>query len=52
MWQYMLDVLCEVQPTLKEALADRGLSEADIFIKAGEVGGGNDQGEPDCEFGA
>ena len=33
MWQYDLDALMEVQANVKDALADRGLSEAEITIR-------------------
>lgn len=52
MWQHHLDALLDVQPTLKEALADRGLSETAVFLEADGGGGGRggdraDQGEED-----
>lgn len=48
MWQHHLDALLDVQPTLKEALAERGLSETAVFLEAdggGGVAGGGGQGE-------
>lgn len=40
MWQHHLDALLDVQPTLKEALADRGLSETAVFLEAEDGGSG------------
>lgn len=44
MWQHHLDALLDVQPALKEALADRGLSEVAVFLKADGGGGGGATG--------
>lgn len=33
MWQHNLDALMDVQANVKDALADRGLSEAEIAIR-------------------
>lgn len=40
MWHHHLDALLDVQPSLKEALAERGLSEAAVFLEAAGDGGG------------
>lgn len=34
MWQHRLDALHDVQPTLAEALADRGLPEMAVLVRA------------------
>lgn len=47
MWQHHLDALLDVQPTLKEALAERGLSETAVFLETDGGGGGAGQGEGD-----
>lgn len=36
MWQHNLDALMDVQANVKDALADRGLSEAEIAIRDAE----------------
>ncbi|CAM9755576.1 unnamed protein product, partial [Scytosiphon promiscuus] len=50
MWQQRLDALLDVQPTLKEALADRGLSETGVFVEAArgaEMASGGENGKGD-----
>ncbi|CAN0407748.1 unnamed protein product, partial [Ectocarpus sp. 8 AP-2014] len=55
MWQHRLDALHDVQPTLAEALADRGLPEMAVLVRAeaddsdatGEGAGAAGAGEED-----